>query len=173
MPPSGGAAVQVTRNSGVMAKESFDGKYVYFLKGNTPRTLWKAPVDGGDESQVAESISGRNYALSWQGIYWVSTALEHGEFPLHYLPFAGGKPKAVLNLPQSPQMGMSVSPDGRSLLFTRELKQEGQLGFWRWTSIFLGVAGTYRQNDSVDVVYEANGRRVVAAKLRLQPIDEA
>ena len=69
--------------------------------------------------------------------------------------------------------GRDYRQDGRSLLFTRELKQEGQLGFWRWTSIFLGVAGTYRQNDSVDVVYEANGRRVVAAKLRLQPIDEA
>jgi len=50
------------------------------------------------------------------------------------------------------------------------LKQEGRLGFWRWTSIFLGVAGTYRQNDSVDVVYEANGRRAVAAKLKLEPV---
>jgi hypothetical protein len=56
---------------------------------------------------------------------------------------------------------------GRTVYFTRELKQEGQLGFWRWTSIFFGVAGTYRQNDSVDVVYEANGRKAVAAKLPL------
>jgi hypothetical protein len=37
-------------------------------------------------------------------------------------------------------------------------------------SLFLGVAGTYRQNDSVDVVYEAvGGRRVVAAGLPLRP----
>jgi hypothetical protein len=69
--------------------------------------------------------------------------------------------------------GSDYRQEGRSLLFTRELKQEGRLGFWRWTSIFLGIAGTYRQNDWVDVVYEANGRRVVAGKLKLQPPDEA
>jgi hypothetical protein len=59
--------------------------------------------------------------------------------------------------------------DGRTLVFGRELKSEGKLGFWRWTSIFVGVAGTYRQNDSVDVVYERDGRRVVATKLPLEP----
>ena len=69
--------------------------------------------------------------------------------------------------------GVDYEQRDRTLLFTRELKQEGRLGFWRWTSIFLGVAGTYRQNDAVDVVYEANGRRAVAAKLKLQPVDEA
>ena len=34
--------------------------------------------------------------------------------------------------------------------------------------MWVGVAGTYRQNDSVDVVYERNGRKVVAAKLPLE-----
>jgi hypothetical protein len=51
------------------------------------------------------------------------------------------------------------------LVFNRVLKQEGRLGFWRWTSLFLGVAGTYRQNDSVDLVYEVDGRKVVRAGL--------
>ena len=41
-----------------------------------------------------------------------------------------------------------------SLVFERQLASEGRLGFWRWLSIILGIAGTYRQNDSVDVVYE-------------------
>ena len=48
-------------------------------------------------------------------------------------------------------------------------QQEGRLGFWRWLSLFLGVAGTYRQNDSVDVVYDAGDRRVVATGLPLSP----
>ncbi len=51
------------------------------------------------------------------------------------------------------------------LVFRRRLAREGQLGFWRWLSIFLGVAGTYRQNDSVDIVYEVNGKRTVEAGL--------
>lgn len=53
------------------------------------------------------------------------------------------------------------------LVFQRELRKEGRLGFWRWASILVGVAGTYRQNDSVDVVYERAGRRVVATGLPL------
>ena len=65
--------------------------------------------------------------------------------------------------------GDDFEVDGRTLVLDRELKAEGKLGFWRWTSIFVGIAGTYRQNDSVDVVYTRGGRRVVAAKLPLEP----
>ena len=58
---------------------------------------------------------------------------------------------------------MDYDQVGRTLVFERELAQEGRLGFWRWISMFLGVAGTYRKNDSVDVVYTLNGRRTVAS----------
>jgi hypothetical protein len=54
-------------------------------------------------------------------------------------------------------------------VFDRPLAKEGRLGFWRWASMVLGVAGTYRRNDSVDVVYERDGRRVVATGLPLVP----
>jgi hypothetical protein len=57
---------------------------------------------------------------------------------------------------------------GASLVFRRALQCEGRLGFWRWLSLLLGVAGTYRQNDSVDVVYERDGRRVVATGLPMR-----
>ena len=48
---------------------------------------------------------------------------------------------------------------GDELVFSRELAREGRLGFWRWTSLFLGVAGTYRKHESVDLVYGVDGRR--------------
>jgi hypothetical protein len=67
--------------------------------------------------------------------------------------------------------GVDFQVDGRTLVFERELRTEGKLGFWRWTSIFVGVAGTYRQDDSVDVVYERGGRRVVATKLPVEPVE--
>jgi hypothetical protein len=54
---------------------------------------------------------------------------------------------------------------GDELVFSRPLAQEGRLGFWRWTSLVLGVAGTYRKNDSVDVVYDVGGRRIVRTGL--------
>ena len=87
------------------------------------------------------------------------------ELPLEVLPpfqvFVNGVPQ---------EQGKDFRVEGRSLVFERLLAQEGKLGFWRWLSLLLGVAGTYRQNDSVDVVYTSAGRRVVASNL---PIERA
>ena len=74
----------------------------------------------------------------------------------------------VNGVPQ--EEGSDFRIEGRTLVFDRELKSEGKLGFWRWTSIFVGIAGTYRQNDSVDVVYQRGGKPVVASKLPLEPL---
>ena len=66
--------------------------------------------------------------------------------------------------------GADYRLENGSLIFSRELRQEGKLGFWRWTSIVFGVAGTYRQNDVVDVIYEsAAGGRTVASNLPVEP----
>jgi hypothetical protein len=51
---------------------------------------------------------------------------------------------------------------GNELVFRRQLAQEGRLGPMRWLSMLLGVAGTYRKHEDVDVVYEQGGRRAVA-----------
>jgi hypothetical protein len=58
--------------------------------------------------------------------------------------------------------GLDYDLAGTSLLFRRQLAAEGKLGFWRWLSMFLGVAGTYRKHENVSVVYTAGGRRTVA-----------
>jgi hypothetical protein len=69
------------------------------------------------------------------------------------------------------QPGTDFRREGQILVFDRQLAKEGQLGFWRWLSLFLGVAGTYRKNDSVDVIYHRDGRRVVASGLPLETGD--
>ena len=66
--------------------------------------------------------------------------------------------------------GRDYSIEGRTLVFERELRTEGKLGFWRWLSLWVGVAGTYRQNDSVDVAYRRDGKPVVASRLPLEPL---
>jgi hypothetical protein len=65
--------------------------------------------------------------------------------------------------------GTDYRVEGRTLVFDRTLEREGRLGFWRWLSMFLGVAGTYRQNDTVDIVYRVAGRRTVASGLPVEP----
>jgi hypothetical protein len=65
--------------------------------------------------------------------------------------------------------GADYDVAGRTLRFRKPLAKEGRLGLLRWTSMFLGVAGTYRKNDTVDVVYEVAGRRRVASGLPIIP----
>jgi len=74
----------------------------------------------------------------------------------------------VNGVPQ--ERGRDFEVVGRSLLFERTLAREGRLGFWRWASLFLGVAGTYRKNDSVDIVHQSAGRRTVTT---VQPVASA
>jgi hypothetical protein len=59
--------------------------------------------------------------------------------------------------------GVDYTRVGNMIVFRRELAEEGRLGFWRWLSMFLGVAGTYRRNDTVDVVFTRDGRRTVVS----------
>jgi hypothetical protein len=67
--------------------------------------------------------------------------------------------------------GRDFEQDGRSLVFSRPLAQEGRLGFWRWASMWLGIAGTYRGHETVDVAYEADGHREVETGLQPQPYE--
>ena len=86
------------------------------------------------------------------------------------LPPRVGRPLEVYVNGVAQRKGADYRLEGDALVFARELRQEGRLGFWRWTSILFGVAGTYRQNDVVDVVYEAaGGGRTVASGLPLEP----
>ncbi len=63
--------------------------------------------------------------------------------------------------------GTDYTVEGGILVFTRSLAQEGRLGFWRWTSMFLGIAGTYRKHENVDVQYTLDGRPNVATGLEV------
>ena len=69
--------------------------------------------------------------------------------------------------------GRDFDVEGRSLVFPRPLPQEGRLGFWRWASMWLGIAGTYRKHETVDIVYELNGHREVDTGLQPQPYESA
>jgi hypothetical protein len=86
------------------------------------------------------------------------------------LPSGVGEPIEVYVNGVLQERGHDYERWGDELRFARSLSQEGRLGFWRWTSMFLGVAGTYRKHEAVDVVYPSrDGRRLVATGLAPEP----
>lgn len=66
--------------------------------------------------------------------------------------------------------GTDFEMDGRMLMFSRPMRKDRVSG-WRW---FLGAwgVGTYRQDDTVDVRYEADGRPQVAHALPVESHEE-
>ena len=53
------------------------------------------------------------------------------------------------------------------------LAKEGRLGLWNWLMLLLGVRGTYRKNDSVDVQYETSaGQTRLATRVDFEPVTE-
>jgi hypothetical protein len=60
---------------------------------------------------------------------------------------------------------------GDRLVFSRHLEKEGKLGFWRWLSMALSIAGSYGRNDSVDVHYNLAGKRQVTVGLDILQAD--
>jgi hypothetical protein len=62
--------------------------------------------------------------------------------------------------------------EDKTLFFFRPIKQEDKLGFWRWASIFIGIAGSYKQNDSVDVTFNRDGARLIETGLPITVLIE-
>ena len=69
------------------------------------------------------------------------------------------------------QQGRDYTVAGDWLIFSKELVKEGKLGFWRWLSMALSIAGSYGRNDSVDVHYSMGGRRQVSVGLDIELLD--
>ena len=116
MPSTGGAAVQITKQGGFYSQESPDGKFLYYGKGRDPTTsLWKLPVAGGDETRVLESVTWwMNFQVTNQGIYF-DTAGAQPAVP--FLRLATGKIEPITTIGNPTVAGLTVSPDGRTLMF--------------------------------------------------------
>ncbi len=139
MPEQGGKAVQLTRGGGQGARESADGRYLYFARsapdcsslmpasGRRPgvgidwlnpdcSSLWRMPASGGEETRVLESLLGLSFDLTENGVYYVGACRADGLCPMYFYSFATGRrtPLAATSLPGN--NGLAVSSEGLTLL---------------------------------------------------------
>ncbi len=128
-PAAGGAATQVTKQGGFEGFESFDGKFFYYAKGRDLPGIWRIPVEGGEEAPVLDHHQAglwRSWAVVEQGIYFI-TAETPARPLIEFFGFVTGRVTQVATLERPiPRgiAGISVSPDGRWLLYT-QLDQRG------------------------------------------------
>jgi Tol biopolymer transport system component len=120
MPTQGGKAVPVTRKGGFRALESPDGKVLYYAKSDGPTNLWKVPVEGGEENQVLTSLShGENFAVVDEGIYFIPTPDPANGYSIQFLSFATRKITLITKIGKPVELGLSVSPDRKWILYSQ------------------------------------------------------
>jgi hypothetical protein len=87
------------------------------------------------------------------------------------IPRGGEPPFAVFVNGVEQKPGQDYTVEGDRLVFSKHLEKEGKLGFWRWLSMALSIAGFYGKDDSVDVHYNLHGKRQVAVGLDIELLD--
>lgn len=120
VPFAGGTPQQVTTQGGFIARDSADGKWIYYTKSDAPG-IWRIAATGGVESSVINQppLGFWGYwTLSNDNLYYLDSSSSKPELRA-YDP-ASRRPSRVYALDHLPPSfaGLTVSPDKKWLLFT-------------------------------------------------------
>lgn len=119
MPVKGGPPVQLTATGGAHPIESIDGKTLYYRSDRDAKEIRSIPVDGGRPVKVAGPTHGWpfSYAVTAEGLFYPAPPHSGEQRFVRFVNFKTGENNPVVVASQPFLLGMSVSPDGRYLLF--------------------------------------------------------
>ena len=137
VPTDVGDPVQVTTTGAAKPIESVDGEWLFYIKDQMPEwetSLWRVPVESGRDEKVLESVM-VSYVVVEEGIYFISQThptlgpiLSKADTYLQFYRFETRESEVIVEIQMSwKAQGLSVSPDGRSFLFTDPVRESSDL----------------------------------------------
>lgn len=124
----GGTGEQLTTEGGARAVESVDGRTLYYQAG-TRGALLARPTSGGRPRTVLPCVPTlQSWAVGPRGIVHVECGPPRADplavrwQRLRYLDFASGKDEPLATVEGDWIGGLSISPDGQSILYGRSLR---------------------------------------------------
>ncbi len=127
IPREGGTPVRVTRDGGFHAEESPDGRWIYYAKSAAFTEIWRVPAGGGAEELVVDSLADwANFAIGAEGIYF--TPGSDGERnEICFFDLRKKRSKVVIRVDRPMNQGLTLSPDGRVLVYSKPEPAESDL----------------------------------------------
>jgi Tol biopolymer transport system component/tRNA A-37 threonylcarbamoyl transferase component Bud32 len=125
VPAAGGTEERITQGGGGLAYESIDGKTLFFMRRileDSP--LLALPLAGGPERQIVKCVS--TFAVGPEGLY----GLECRGWPqasLFVQDPATGQGRLLGKVERSDTNGLTVSPDGKTILYTKVVGEGSDL----------------------------------------------
>jgi hypothetical protein len=65
--------------------------------------------------------------------------------------------------------GADYRLEGEEIVFRRPILKEGKLGAMRWLSMFIGLVGSYRKHETVDIEYRLGAEVKLASDVEVLP----
>jgi hypothetical protein len=101
-----------------LARESPNGRFLYYAKPAFPTTIWRIPIGGGEEEHVADGLSfPLNFVVGTRGLYFVAVDDAPSRMSIDFVDFATGRRTTLATIGKRWWFGIALSPDERWLLF--------------------------------------------------------
>jgi Tol biopolymer transport system component len=119
IPATGGTPERVTRSGGLLARESADGRTLFYTKRDPTSPLYSLSLTGGDERQLVDCVQSRSLADGPDGIYYLGCSDDPA--PLYRLDPITGTTRELGRIETGAPSGayLAVSPVDGTILFSR------------------------------------------------------
>ncbi len=123
----GGEPVRLTHGGGFHAEEAPDSRWIYYAKGVVFTEIWRIPPAGGEEEFVVGPLADwANFAVSADGIYFTPGS-DGTRNEIRFFDFRSGKVRVVTRVDRPLNQGLTISPDGRVLVYSKPEPPESDL----------------------------------------------
>jgi len=130
VPSAGGTPEQVTKQGGFVGVESYDAKWLYYVKSDAPGT-WRIPLDVvADEQKILDQprVDYWGYwSVTRNGIYFLNPSSSPAE--IEFADLTGRHRVRIHALEQTPPpyAGLTVTPDEHSLLYSDRIEVDSHI----------------------------------------------